>query len=60
VFNVTAVDTFLRLNRLQWAGHVVRIDDSTIPIKVTGGCFGGRRPVGSLEIDGRILFGAMP
>jgi hypothetical protein len=39
--------TFLQQKRLQWAGHKVRPDNSRVPKKVMGGCFRGRRPVGS-------------
>jgi hypothetical protein len=60
VFYVTVGDTFLRLNRLEWASHVVMVDHSCIPIEAMRECFTGRRPVGKLEADGRMLFGQMP
>jgi len=33
-------------HRLQWTGHIARMDDSRIPEKVFGGCCGVRRSVG--------------
>jgi len=44
-----ACSTFLQLKKLQFAGHVVRVDDSCVTKKVMEGCFGGRRPVGKLR-----------
>jgi hypothetical protein len=38
--------TFLCLKRLRSAGYTVRLDDSTVPQKVTGRRFGGGRSVG--------------
>jgi hypothetical protein len=35
------IPTFFRLKRLQWAGHVVKTDDST----KSNECLGGRRSV---------------
>jgi hypothetical protein len=40
-----ALPTYISLNRLMWAGHVVRMEQHCIPKKVLGRCFGGRRPV---------------
>jgi hypothetical protein len=37
---------FIKLERLQWAGHIVQMDNSGIPKKVLDGKFHGRRPVG--------------
>jgi hypothetical protein len=37
---------FIKFKRLQWAGHIVRIDNSKITKKVLDGKFHGRRPVG--------------
>jgi len=34
---------------LKWAGHVVMMDDSRIPQKGIGECFGRRRPLGKLR-----------
>jgi len=60
VFYVRAGDVFLRLNRLEWASHVVRMGHSCIPKEGMRGWCTGRRPVGKLEEDGRMLFGQMP
>lgn len=38
------VPTFLHLKGLQWTVCLLSMDDSCIPKKVLGGCF-GRRPV---------------
>jgi hypothetical protein len=37
---------FIKFKRLQWAGHIVQMDNSRIPKKVLDGKFRGRRPVG--------------
>jgi hypothetical protein len=37
---------FIKFKRLQWAGHIVRMDNYRIPKKVLDGKFHGRRPVG--------------
>jgi hypothetical protein len=37
---------FIKVKRLQWTGHIIRMDNSRIPIKVLDGKFHGRRPVG--------------
>jgi hypothetical protein len=37
---------FIKFKRLQWADHIVRMDNSRIPKKVLDGEFHGRRPVG--------------
>jgi len=41
------LQTFLQRKRLQWASHMVRLDNSCVPKKVMGGFFRGRRPVES-------------
>jgi hypothetical protein len=41
-----ALSTHMRLKRLMWAGHVVRMEQHRIPKKVLGSCFEGGRPVG--------------
>jgi hypothetical protein len=41
-----ALVTYIRLKRLMWAGHVVRMEQYRIPKKVLRSCFGGGRPVG--------------
>jgi hypothetical protein len=41
-----ALSTYIRLKRLMWAGHIVRMEQHRIPKKVVGRCFGGGRPVG--------------
>jgi hypothetical protein len=38
--------TFVKLKRLQWAGHVQRLPLDRIPKKALGATFTGRRPVG--------------
>jgi hypothetical protein len=40
------LSTYIRLKRLMWADHVVRMEQHHIPKKVLGICFGGGRPVG--------------
>jgi hypothetical protein len=37
---------FIKFKRLQWAGHIVQMDNSRIPKKVLDGKFHRRRPVG--------------
>jgi hypothetical protein len=37
---------FIKFKRLQWASHIVRMDNSRIPKRVLDGKFNGRRPVG--------------
>jgi hypothetical protein len=37
---------FIKFKRLQWAGHIVQMDNYRIPKKVLDGKFHGRRPVG--------------
>ena len=38
--------TTIRLHRLQWAGHIIRMEDNQIPRKVLFNQIEGRRPVG--------------
>jgi hypothetical protein len=40
-----ALSACIRLKRLMWVGHVVRMEQHRIPNKVLGSCFGGGRPV---------------
>ena len=37
----------IRLRRLQWVGHVMRMKDERVPKKALKGYREGRRPVGS-------------
>jgi len=37
---------YIEFMRLQWAGHVARMDNARIPTEVRNGNFWGRRPVG--------------
>jgi len=46
MYKDVALSTYIRLKRLMWAGHVVRMEQHRIPKKVLGSCFGGGRPVG--------------
>jgi hypothetical protein len=46
------LSTYTGLKRLMRAGHVVRMEEYSIPKKVLGRCFGGERPVGDYEIYG--------
>jgi hypothetical protein len=45
MYKDVALSTYIRLKRLIFAGHVVRMEHH-IPKKVLGSCFGGGRPVG--------------
>jgi hypothetical protein len=36
----------MKFKRLQWAGHIDRMDNSTVAKKILDGKFHGRRPVG--------------
>jgi hypothetical protein len=60
LYDDMAISTFLCLKRLQWAGHIVRMDDSIAPKDTVGGCFREEVLLESLEVCGRILVGAMP
>jgi hypothetical protein len=42
---ILPLSTYIRLKRLMWAGHVVRMEQHRIPKKVLGSCFGGGRLV---------------
>jgi len=44
------VGTFLVQKLLQWAGLVIRVDDSYVRQKIMGGCFVGRRRVGKPRV----------
>jgi len=46
MYKNVSLSTFIRLKRLMWAGHVVRMKQHRIPKMVLGRCFGGGRPVG--------------
>jgi hypothetical protein len=46
MYKDVALSTFIRLKRLMWAGHVVRMEQHRIPKMVLGSRFGGGRPVG--------------
>jgi hypothetical protein len=41
-----ALSTYMRVKRLMWAGHVVRMEQHRIPKKALGSCFGGGSLVG--------------
>jgi hypothetical protein len=43
MYKDVALSTYIRLKRLKWAGHVVRMEEHRIPKKVLGSCFGGRK-----------------
>jgi hypothetical protein len=38
------IEKLIKFKRLQWAGHIVEMDNSGIPKKVLDGKFHGRRP----------------
>lgn len=59
-YDDVARSIFLCLKRLQWAGHIVRMDDSCVAKDVVGRCFGEEVLWEGLEVHGRILFGGMP
>jgi hypothetical protein len=46
MYNDVPLSTYIRLTRLMWAVHVVRMEEYRIPRKVLGSCFVGGRPVG--------------
>ena len=46
LFEELSVETYARLKRLQWAGHVLRLEDNRVPRKVLNEKTDGRRPVG--------------
>jgi hypothetical protein len=41
---------YIKFEKLQWAGHVVSMDNSKIPKKVLNDKFHGRRPVGRPQL----------
>ena len=45
-FKSTDLVTHIKLRRLEWAGHVSRMEESRVPKKVMEGKIYGRRPVG--------------
>jgi hypothetical protein len=45
MYMYVALSTYIRLRRLMWAGHVVRMEQHRIPKKVLVSCFEGGRPV---------------
>jgi hypothetical protein len=49
MYEEVAPSTHIRIERLMWAGHVVRMEQHRIPKKVLGSCFGRRRPVRRLR-----------
>jgi hypothetical protein len=49
MYEDVAPSAHIRIERLMWAGHVVRMEQHRIPKKVLGSCFGRRRPVGRLR-----------
>jgi hypothetical protein len=51
------LSTYIRLKKLMWAGHVVRMDEHRIPKNVLGSCFGGERR--DHEIDGKMSYRGM-
>jgi endonuclease/exonuclease/phosphatase family metal-dependent hydrolase/ribosomal protein S28E/S33 len=46
IFDDPEVSTLIKLRKLQWAGHVVRMDDERIPKRALKGKAEGKRPVG--------------
>jgi hypothetical protein len=56
-----ALSTCTHLKRIlvMLAGHVVRMEEHRIPKKELGSCFGGGRPVGGNEIDGKMPYRGM-
>jgi hypothetical protein len=45
MYKDVALSTYIRLQRLMWAGQIVRMEQHRIPKKVLGSCFEGGRPV---------------
>jgi hypothetical protein len=54
------LSTFLCQRRLQWSGHIVRMDESLVPKDIMRRCYGEEVPWKSLEVHRRMLFGGMP
>ena len=46
---------YIKLRRLQWAGHVVRMDDKRTPKRVLVGSIDGKRPKGRARKNGKML-----
>ena len=55
LFKEPEISTLVKLKRLQWAGHVQRMDERRIPKRVRTGVMFGRRPVGNTGKDGWTL-----
>lgn len=51
LYDDIALSTLIRLKRLKWAGHIVRMEEERIPRKVLDGHFGGKRMVGRPRIQ---------
>ncbi|KAJ4450096.1 hypothetical protein ANN_01503 [Periplaneta americana] len=41
-----ALSTFIRIKRLQWAGHIIKMEKGRIPRRTLEGQYEGKRPVG--------------
>ncbi|PSN57778.1 hypothetical protein C0J52_07260 [Blattella germanica] len=46
LYNNNDISTTIQLQRLQWAGHIIRMEESRIPKKILFSQIEGRRPVG--------------
>jgi hypothetical protein len=57
------VETYMRVKRLKWAGHVIRMFDNRFPNRILEGNVGERRPTGrtrtlwedGVRKDGKVL-----
>jgi hypothetical protein len=45
----------IKSRRLRWAGHVDRLEEDRTALKILTGAPRGRRPLGSLGVNGRTI-----
>ena len=53
LYDYVTLSTLIRLKRMTWAGHVVRMEKRRIPSKVLKGNFGGKRMGEDLGCNGK-------
>jgi hypothetical protein len=49
----------IRIRRLEWAGHIIRMEEERIPKKVLNGNFHSTNQWEDQELDGRMWFRGM-
>jgi hypothetical protein len=49
----------IKIRRLEWAGHIIRMEEERIPKKVLNGNFHTRSQCEDQEVDGRMWFRRM-